>query len=348
LAVPLRLLAVGLPLTIVAGTVLALGVIPELSVIEALILAIILAPTDAALGKPVVTDERLPSRIRQGLNIESGLNDGICVPLLLIAVAFAEADEGLRSFSSAIRVVVEEIGYGALAGVVAGALAAAALRFGKQYRLIESSWVQILPAAAAALAYGLAVPLDGSGFIAAFVGGLAFGALTKSDEGETTYLVEETGEILSAVTFLVFGAVILGPALTDLTWEAVVYAILSLTVIRMVPVALALLGSGARAPTVAFLAWFGPRGLASIVFAVIVLDTSLLHIDPIVLAVVATIALSVYAHGLSARPMVSRYAKWYQAHPDDNLPRMESVPAAEQPWRGPTAIPSAIRKTDAL
>ena len=169
--VPLRLLAIGLPLTIVAGALAGVAVLGELALIEAVLLAIVLAPTDAALGQAVVTDPRVPSRVRQGLNVESGLNDGICVPLLLIAIAIAEAKEGAIGDGAAVHLVLEEIGYGCLGGVIAGLAAAAVVRVGVPRRLVDSIWLQVVPVAGAALAYGLAVWMGGSGFIAAFVGG---------------------------------------------------------------------------------------------------------------------------------------------------------------------------------
>jgi NhaP-type Na+/H+ or K+/H+ antiporter len=328
-AVPVRLLGIGLPLTIVAGAALASGIFDELTLAEAFVLAIVLAPTDAALGQAVVTDRRLPSRIRQGLNVESGLNDGICVPLLFIALAIAEAEEGAISGGHAVTLVVEEIGYGVLGGVVAGAVGAVLVRLCISRGLIEPAWVQILTVGSAALAYGLAAPLGGSGFIAAFVGGFVFGALRRGAGGEVTHLLDEGGELLNGVTFVVFGALILGPALAALTWEAALYAVLSLTVVRMLPVAVSLIGTRARPPTVGYVGWFGPRGLASIVFAVILVEEAdLAHTEPILLAIFVAIGLSVYAHGISARPLTDRYARWYEAHP--HPPVMESVPAAEQ------------------
>jgi NhaP-type Na+/H+ or K+/H+ antiporter len=333
-AVPARLLGIGLPLTIVAGAALAAAIYGQLSPAEAVVLAVVLAPTDAALGQAVVTDPRLPSRIRQGLNVESGLNDGICVPLLFIALAVAEADAHAVSGSHAVHLVVEEIGYGILGGAIAGAATALVVRFCDRRELIEPTWLQILPVGGAALAYGLAAPLGGSGFIAAFVGGMVFGGLRRRAGGELTYLLEENGELLNGVTLVVFGAAILGPALPDLTWKAVVYAVLSLTAVRMLPVAVAMLGTGARLPTVAYLGWFGPRGLASIVFGVILVDEAdLPHTQPILLAILITIALSVYAHGLSARPLTDRYTRWFSAHPKP--PAMENVPAEEHQWRWP-------------
>lgn len=342
--VPLRLLAIGLPLTIVTGALLAVGTIGELALAEALVLAIILAPTDAALGQAVVSDRRLPSRIRQGLNVESGLNDGICVPLLFIAIGWAEAEEGVLGAGAALHLVVEEIGYGVLGGVIGGAAGGVLLVLSRQLGLASPSWLQILPAAAAALCYGVATPLGGSGFIAAFVGGFVFGMLARRVAAETTRLVDEVGELLNGVTFLLFGAVVVGPVLAGLTWQIAIYSVLSLTVARMLPAAIALAGTGARAPTVTYVGWFGPRGLASIVFAIILLeDTRLEHSSTILLAITATIVLSVYVHGVSAMPLTDRYVRWYQQHPSDPRPLMEREPAPahrvrwpSQPWSGRT------------
>ena len=329
--VPLRLLAIGLPLTIVAGALAGVAVLGELSVIEAILLAIVLAPTDAALGQAVVTDRRVPSRVRQGLNVESGLNDGICVPLLLIAIAVAEAEEGAIGNGAAVRLVLEEIGYGCIGGVVAGLAAALVVRFCVPRGLVESSWLQVVPVAAALLAYGLAVWMGGSGFIAAFVGGAVFGVLRRELGGGVTFFLEEAGSFLGAATFVLFGAVMLVPVLDGLTADVVLYSVLSLTVVRMVPVALAMLGSAARRPTVAFLGWFGPRGLASIVFAVILADEAdLVHESVLLDTVFLTIALSVLLHGLTASSLATRYAAWFAAHPPDAEPSFEAVPAPEQ------------------
>jgi NhaP-type Na+/H+ or K+/H+ antiporter len=335
-AVPARLLGIGLPLTIAGGTLVGVGVLPGVGLVEALVLSIMLACTDAALGQAVVTDERIPSRIRQGLNVESGLNDGICVPLFFIALAIAETDDGTLTAHSAVHLVVEEIGYGLVAGVSAGVLGALALRFAARRSLVEPHWLQILTVSTALLAAGIATGLGGSIFIAAFAGGFVFGVVGRDSGGEESYLLDEGGELLNAVTFIVFGAAILGPALDDLGWEILVYALLSLTAVRMLPVALALLGTGARRPTVAFVGWFGPRGLATIVFAVILIDeSSLPHERTLLLAVVATIGISVFAHGLTARPLTNRYVAWYASHPREALPAMESVPAAPHRWRKP-------------
>ena len=319
-AVPARLLGIGLPLTIVAGLVVAIALLAELAWPEALLLAVILAPTDAALGQAVVTLPRLPSRIRQGLNVESGLNDGICVPIFLIVLAVAEAEAGAIGDGAAVRLVAEQIGYGIAAGVVAGAVAAAVVRVAGTHGEVDAAWLQIGPLAGAALAFGIAAPMGGSGFIAAFAGGMVFGGLLRGGSERVDSLLDEAGAVLGAITFVVFGAVLLGPGLGHLTAAMVGYALLSLTVIRMLPVAVSLLGSGARPPTIGFLGWFGPRGLASIVFAVMLEEGSELpHEETILLTVYATVGLSVLLHGVTAAPLAGRYAAWFESGSRDRL-----------------------------
>ncbi len=224
----------------------------------------------------------------------------------------------------------EEIGYGCLGGVIAGLAAAAVVRVGVPRRFVDSIWLQVVPVAGAALAYGLAVWMGGSGFIAAFVGGAVFGGLRREVGGEVTLFLEEAGGLLGAVTFILFGAVMLVPMLDDLSADVVLYALLSLTVVRMIPVALAMLRSGARLPTVAFVGWFGPRGLASIVFAVILVeDANLVNESVLVNTIFFTVGLSVLLHGLTATPLAGRYAAWFAAHPRDAAPSFESAPATE-------------------
>jgi NhaP-type Na+/H+ or K+/H+ antiporter len=329
--VPARLLGIGLPLTIALGALAAGAVFGELTVGEAVILGVILAPTDAALGQSVVIERRVPERIRQGLNVESGLNDGICVPLLFAAVAVADVESEISGGRSTGTLLLEEIGYGVLGGVAAGLLIAAILAGACRRELIADTWLQVIPAAGAALAYGIASALDGSGFIAAFVAGLVFRLALGRDPASLNRLSDEVGAVLNGVTFILFGAILLGPALAELTWKLAAYAVLSLTLVRMIPVAVAMARPHARAPTVAFLGWFGPRGLASIVFAVIVIEESgLPHEHLIVLAVYITVALSVLAHGLTAAPLADRYARWYERR----SPAMESAAAEVTRPRG--------------
>jgi NhaP-type Na+/H+ or K+/H+ antiporter len=338
--VPVRLLGIGLPLTIALGTVAAALVFGELTIEEALILGVVLAPTDAALGQAVVTEPRVPQRVRQGLNVESGLNDGICVPLLFAAVAVADVESEISEGRGAATLLFEEIGFGVVGGVVAGLLIAAIIAQAGRRDLIAGPWRQVIPAAGAALAYGIASGLGGSGFIAAFVGGMVFRGALRRDPEEMNRLNEEVGNVLNGITFILFGAILLGPALGEMSWQLVLYAVLSLTAVRMVPVLIAMAGSKARMPTLGFLGWFGPRGLASIVFAVIVVEESRLpHENLIALAIYLTVGLSVFAHGASAAPLADRYARWFAGHGRGEAPPMESAPAEVPRPRGPADAP---------
>jgi NhaP-type Na+/H+ or K+/H+ antiporter len=329
--VPERLLGIGLPLTIVAGFLAGLVVFGSLEWPEALLLAVILAPTDAALGQAVVTLPSLPLRVRQSLNVESGLNDGLCVPVFVVVLGIAGAEAGIVSGSHAARVLVEQIGYGVLMGVGAGTLSAAVIVLAGRRGYVDGSWLQVVPVAGAALAYSSAAAIGGSGFIAAFVGGAMFGAVRRRVGGEVGYFLEEAGGLLGAATFVVFGAVLLEPTLSRLSWQVGLYAVLSLTIVRMLPVALSMLGTRERTPTVAFLGWFGPRGLASIVFAVLTIESRgrLPHEGTVLDAVFFTIGLSVVLHGLTAAPLARRFAGWYRAHAGEE----EAESGRAVPWR---------------
>jgi sodium/hydrogen antiporter len=331
--VPARLLGIGLPLTIVAGFGAALALFGSLPWPEALVLAVVLAPTDAALGQSVVTLPSLPSLIRQGLNVESGLNDGLCVPIFYIAVAVASAEAPTPGAPHAGKIVAEEIGWGVVAGAGAGALAAAILLLSVRRGLVDPLWLQVVPVAAAALAYTTATALGGSGFIAAFVGGMLFGGLRRRVGGEVGYLLEQLGALLGAATFIVFGAAFLEPALGGITWSVAAYALLSLTVVRIVPVGIAMLGTGARPQTLGFLGWFGPRGLASIVFAVLIVEQNgqLPHENLLLTTVYATVGLSVLLHGVTAAPLARRYAAWYSGRGRSGVEAAESAHRVQ--WR---------------
>src|SRR4051794_28095075 len=348
-ALPARLLGIGLPLTIAAGTLAAAVVLPGLATAECLVVATVLAATDAALGQAVVTDPRLPAEIRQGLNVESGLNDGLCVPVLVIALALADPQAGPLGGSAAARVVAESIGYGVLMGAVAGLAAAAARRAGLR-TAAAAHWRRLLSPVAAALAYGLAAPLGGSGFIAAFVAGAVFGV--AGGPGRATPVArpaDDLGTLLNAVTFIVFGAAFVGPLVARATWQDAAYALLSLTVVRMAPVALAMLGTRAGPATVAFVGWSGPRGLASIVFAVLVVEAQVPGTRTIVDATALTVLASVVLHGFSAGPLTERYVRRLSRGADDRpgarpAPRPGSAGRPRLPrGRPPPGAPGAAR-----
>jgi NhaP-type Na+/H+ or K+/H+ antiporter len=269
------------------------------------------------------------------LNIESGLNDGLCVPLLTIALAIAQTDSGATTRTHALRLVVEAIGWGIFGGVVAGVVGGLVLRVAQDREWIERHWIGVVPVITAAGAFGIADSLGGSGFIAAFVGGAVFGTLTRRAPSGAAF-AEEIGGVLNGVTLVMFGGAVLSAVWSQIDLRDVLYAIVSLTAVRMIPVALAMIGSHARPPTVLFLGWFGPRGLASIVFGVVVIEAAgLPHSSDLVVALTVTVALSVFAHGVTAAPFARRYAAWNSTR----TLRMESKPTPTQRWRhGPPLV----------
>ena len=230
---PLRLLGIGLPLTIALGALVAAVIFDVLTFWEAMILGIVLAPTDAALSQAVVTERRLPIRLRQSLNVESGLNDGICVPLLFAAVAAADVESHISEGRTGMSLLLEEVGYGVAGGVLAGLLIGVVILHAGRRNLIDESWRQVIPAAGAALGYGTAAALGGSGFIAAFVAGMVFRGVIKRDPGDLNGLTEDVGIVLNSLTFVLFGALLVAPAIGELSWDLALYAILSLTLVRM-------------------------------------------------------------------------------------------------------------------
>jgi sodium/hydrogen antiporter len=306
---PRRLLFVGLPLTVVVGALLAYLIFPEVGLAAAALIATILAPTDAALGLAVVTNKAVPARIRRALNVESGLNDGIATPLVTLFIAVVAAEEGLGDTAWGLE-ALKQIGLAILAAVVVGYLGGKLLAFANERGWTSAVSEQIAILALALLAYQGAVTVGGNGFIAAFAGGILFGAATRQRLAEPVEFTETLGLAGSFLVWLIFGALFVGELLTgDLSAQPIIYALLSLTVIRMVPVAIALIGTQLRPDTVAFMGWFGPRGLASVVFTLLALE----EIEQsgggsmLLQTVTWTILLSVVLHGISASPLAARY-----------------------------------------
>jgi NhaP-type Na+/H+ or K+/H+ antiporter len=315
---PGRLLGIGLLLSIGLGWLLAWPLLPGLTVGELALVGAVLAPTDAALGKSAISDTRVPALVRQGLNVESGLNDGMVLPFFVLFLAAVPgtsyAEEGVAGTFWRALVLSTALGLGI--GWVGGRV----LQRSRARQWVTSEWRQVFALAVAVAAYALAVVTHGSGFIAAWVAGFAFGRALRSGgpaepvsgADRTGEFTENLGNLLAMVGLLIFGAVVLGPALEHLSWRIVLYAVLSLTVVRMVPVAIALLGSGLRLPTVAYIGWFGPRGLASVVLGLLVVEEHVAGVDLIARVVGVTVGLSVLLHGVSAVPLAGRYGRWYR------------------------------------
>jgi NhaP-type Na+/H+ or K+/H+ antiporter len=306
--IPERLLLFGLPLTILLGFGFGVLVFEHLALLEIAVLATILAPTDAALGQAVVTNPAVPDRIREGLNVESGLNDGICVPVLLIFLAFAiGSDEANKPIALVLHHFAAEIGIGAGVGSLCVLVGTYIFRLAHGRGWIGEIWMQVTVPALAMTCFAASQALGGSGFIASFVGGLIGGALLPRHKVPLLRAAEGTGDTLALLTWVAFGAVIAGNAADYFAWDTLAYAVLSLTVIRMLPVFVSLTGMGLSVADKLFLGWFGPRGLASIVFIVIVLNENLPGGQTLQQTVVWTVILSVVAHGLSANPLASLY-----------------------------------------
>jgi NhaP-type Na+/H+ or K+/H+ antiporter len=322
-ALPIRLLLIGLPLTILLGFGVGMLLVEKLSMLGVALLATLLAPTDAALGKAVVTNEAVPDAVRQGLNVESGLNDGICVPILFVFLALATGKTGEEGpWQLAIMLVAEEIGIGLAVGLVLTTLAALLLKFARKQDWLTHTWIQVPVVALALGCFAVAQWLGGSGFIAAFSGGMLFGILAKQVREEFLRAAEGNGDTLALITWVIFGAAIVGQAVGHFNWQIWLYAILSLTIIRMLPVFLVLTGMGVSTEGKLFMGWFGPRGLASIVFAVIVVEAKVPNSGIIAATAVCTIMLSIVAHGITANPWAKGFGERFAKrsggpHPGD-------------------------------
>jgi len=301
----LRLLGVALPLTIALGTVLALA-LTGTSIWLALLIGAALAPTDAALGAGMMANPVVPARIRRLINVESGLNDGIATPFVSVAIAGVAGGHGAgHGPAAAIAELAVGVGMGVAVGGAGGLLVNTARRRGWAAEGFGGAAVLGL----AVCAYASAVAAHGNGFIAAFVAGLAFGTAGGRRGEPLVPYVEETGALVSLLVWLAFGAVELVPAVESLTWQMVLYAILSLTVVRMVPVLAALTGARLGRATNILVAWFGPRGLASVVFALLALEElGRPTAGPAVAVITITVVISVVAHGATAEPLATRYA----------------------------------------
>jgi NhaP-type Na+/H+ or K+/H+ antiporter len=319
---PMRLLGVGLPLTIVFGAVAAAVLFTNLNFWEAAMIGAMIAPTDAALGAAVISNPRVPERIRQALDVESGLNDGVSLPFLLIFMALASESDG----RGVAETFINEIGIAVVVGVVVGAGGAWLLVRATRAGWAGSAWGSIAVVAITTSAFVIANPNGGSGFIATFVAGMAYGQMTRDKIKPTELLAADVGLALVKVSFLMFGALVLLPSLGDITWQVVVMVVFALTVARIIPVAISMIGTGLRVPTILYMGWFGPRGLATIVYAALVVTSSQLSgISTITTVAVVTVGVSVFVHGMTAYPGSQRYADWYEAQDRDGLAEAKPV-----------------------
>lgn len=326
---PVRMLAIGMPLTIVLGALAALMLFADLSIWEAALLAAILAPTDAALGQAVVANPAVPVRIRLALNVESGLNDGIALSVVLVLAACASASQVSADASYWLSFGLTQITLGPLAGVFVGYVGARLVALCHRAGWLTESAEGIIALALAFGAYALAELVHGNGFVAAFIAGLVFGN-TLAFKCKYLYEFAETeGQILILLTFMAFGLVMIPMAIPSIDAAYMLFAFLSLTVVRMLPVSAALMGTGIKPITSLFLGWFGPRGLASVLFALLILERAdVAHKEVIFAAIIITIAASILLHGFTAGP----FSRWYGLTAQDMGECEENRPVPEEPF----------------
>lgn len=329
---PLRLLGVGLPLSITLGTLVGLCVFPGWGFWSVALLAAMLAPTDAALGQAVVSDRAVPVRIRQALNVESGLNDGLCLPLVVffaVAAGLYTRDQGALVWE---YYVVLQLLLGPLAGIAVGLGGGYLLRAARARAWTDKGFTQLGVLALALVSYGLAESIGGNGFLAAFVAGLSLEFAAPRLAVSLSEFAEHEGQFLTLLVFLCFGLQFTGMTLESFSWPVLLYAVLSLTLIRMVPVWISLIGLRLRPPTILFLAWFGPRGLASMIYALLIVsstpDAASFALFPVVLW---TVFLSVLLHGITAGPAARAYARHCKRLDEKHAP--EHAPVIELPVR---------------
>jgi len=309
LRLPKRLLLIGLPLTILLGILSGYLLFAGMGLLSIALLATMLAPTDAALGKAVITNPAVPEKLRESLNVESGLNDGICVPIIFILLSLAtEIPAEGKATTMALTLITQSIGIGLGVGLGVSLLGSYLLRLSHLRQLMGEAWTHLPVVALSILAFSLSQQLGGSGFIAAFCGGMLFGHLEQARKKKLLEESENVGNLLSLFTWVFFGACYLGQALPFITPRIVLYSLLSLTVVRMLPVFICLSGTGLSTFEKLFAGWFGPRGLASIVFGVIVFEEHLPANETISACLICTVLLSVVLHGVSANPLAKRLA----------------------------------------
>ncbi len=304
---PTRLIGIGMPLTILAGTVAAV-ILLDVNWLGAAVIATVLAPTDAALGVAVVENPKVPARIREALAVESGLNDGIALPVLLFFIAALGTEEGVQLWSLAL----EAVGVGMAVGIVFGGLIGFAVRDASRRGWMQDQWQEITVVVVSVASLIVADELGGSGFIATFVAGLVFGHLIRHMDESVADFGDDVGAALTMLSFALFGGLILGDHLDAFALSTIVFAVLALTLARMVPVAISMTRTGLERPTVLFMGWFGPRGLASIIFAAIVAEEfGIVDAAPVIDAMVVTVTLSIFLHGATAFHGSEFYGDWY-------------------------------------
>jgi len=308
--IPMRMLALGMPLTILAGTIVLLIFLPHQGWALALLTAAVLTPTDAALGQVVVSSPQVPSRLSESINVESGLNDGLVLPFILLSAILAESAGMAESHGGSIAVnTLKQLILGPLVGVFIGWVIAHAMDYAQNKQAVPTSSQGVVFLCSAFAAFLLSEEIGGNGIISAYVAGAVFGNVYKHDITFISEFMEGQGQILTMAAFFIFGAVLLPDGIAHMNWIPVTIGMLFLTVIRMVPIFISLTGTGLPIKEKLFLGWFGPRGLASILFTLVIIDEyEIPHENELLACVVMTVFLSIILHGITANPLARRIA----------------------------------------
>ncbi|NQU37945.1 MAG: cation:proton antiporter [Actinobacteria bacterium] len=329
-----RLLGIGFPLAVLMTFGLTAWLMPAIGVMGAVLIAAAISPTDAGLGAPTVMNPTVPLRVRRLLNVESGLNDGLATPIVLFALTVLAADEG-EAAPAVMEIAVIPVAWGLGVGIVLSVVIARILQHSRSHMNSSTTSQTVAVLLTPILIYLVADVVGANAFIAAFVGGIAFGVASPllRHRPRTARLLETAADLGSWFVWFLAGGLIVGVIAAGLAWQPVVIAVAALTVLRLLPVAISLLGSGFRLPTVVFVGWFGPRGLATVVFALLAIDElgeddPTLH--PVLSALLVAVAISVFAHGISATPFANRYGAWVKRC----QPSEEVLPSSDPAPRG--------------
>jgi len=301
---PMRLLGIGLPITMVVGALIAIPLFPDEGHWVLLLMALILSPTDAALGQAVVTSPKVPEKIRQTINVESGLNDGIALPPILICIAILSGSSGEKmDVAYWLTFIGKQFVFGPVVGGIVGWLGGKLVDLSSRRGWINHTFQQLTSLALAIIAFTLAESVHGNGFIAVFFAGMLLGTQTESIRERMREFGEAESQVMILFIFLLFGMLLVPLSFPFWDWRAFVYALLSLTVIRMVPVAISLIGTGLSQPTVWFIGWFGPRGIASVLYLLMTfLQLGREGYERMISVITLTVMLSIFLHGITAVP----------------------------------------------
>ncbi|MEM8657489.1 MAG: cation:proton antiporter [Pseudomonadota bacterium] len=306
---PVRMLLIGLPLAMLLGVVPGVALLPGWGIWEVALIAAILAPTDAALGQAVVTNKAVPGRVQRALVVESGLNDGLALPMVLMLGCIAVGGQHDFAQSNWLVFAGQQIGFGVLAGVIIGGVGGAALARARASGLSQAPLEGVAVLALAGLCFLGAHEVGGNGFLSAFAGGMAYRAMLGKPPEYLEEFMETEGALLVMATFLLAGIVLVPMALEHVTAAHVALVLISLLAVRPLAIWLSLGRTDAPPPARLFMGWFGPRGLATLLFALMIVgDLPVLeHGEEILVIATLAVLLSTVLHGVSAAPFAQRF-----------------------------------------